>query len=134
MKTSFPIVPVALAAGVVAGMYLLSRRTTAASTAADNIMAGVRGGAPATRTTAPGGAGGPNGIDLSKLTYGRIFVVGSELNPNDPLAGHYTALNEKGVINSSRGVVNGMIYAKGLASGSQERDVPVSSITTILGA
>lgn len=128
-KPPFPIVPVALGVGVLAGLYLLARRSNPQLEAARRHEAAI--------DAALGGGGrtpaGP--IDLSKLTYGRLFVVGSEENPNDPFAGQYTVLTYDGV-------QNGTIRAKPLNAGrattvqelnAQERDVPISRITAIRG-
>ena len=132
MKQQFPILPIVLGAGVLAGLglYYIAKRSNPALEAARRQEAALRG------TTGGGTLTPPGPIDLSRLTYGRLFVVGAEENASDPLAGQYVTL-------SQRGVVNGAIRAKPLNAppantiaemNAQERDVPVSRITALRGA
>ena len=122
IKKPSPVVPLALGAAVLAGIYFIARRSNPQLEAARRHEAAIN--------AALGGGGdgrAPAGlIDLSKLTYGRLFVVGSETSPSDPFSGQYTVL-------TYNGVQNGAIRAKAM-SGAKERDVPVSSITAIRGA
>lgn len=120
-KPSFPILPLALGAGVLVGLYFIARRSNPQLEAARQQEAAIN--------AALGGGSGntPSGlVDLSKLTYGRLFVVGSETSANDPFAGQYAVL-------TGNGVQNGTIRAKAM-NDAQERDVPVSQITAIRGA
>lgn len=131
-KPSFPILPLALGAGVLAGLYLLARRSNPQLEAARRQEAAINAALGNTRTTGI--------IDLSKLTRGRLFIVGSEVDPNNPFAGQYTVLTDKGVQNGTIHAKSlNVQHAKPLAEmtpadlAAEEEDVPVARITAIRG-